>query len=455
MGGLRVVELFAGVGGFRLGLEAAGHQVVWSNQWEPGKKVQWASGCYVAQFGAEGHSNEDISTVPAESIPDHDLLVGGFPCQDYSVAATLDKSGGIEGKKGVLWWEIVRIVRAKRPGYLLLENVDRLLKSPARQRGRDFGIAIASLANLGYRVEWRVVNAADYGMPQRRRRVFIFAARDDTTLGKRAAENAASQNFLSKTGFFGKVFPVRQNIVTMLGDRKPDVVLSRSLTTLSKSFTFEFQNSGVMVDHKVWTRKVEAKRDEPVATLASILERNVDAALNIPETQLARWKYMKGAKREKRVAKNGHEYEYAEGAIPFPDHLDQPSRTLLTGEGGTSPSRSNHIILDPQSGKYRTLTPLECERLNGFPDNWTKAVDMPDRWRYFTMGNALVVGLIARMAEALPKRRVPLAEVVELSRVPASPGPTSRERRASEKSDAAASRVLVQTPRRPRARRRL
>jgi DNA (cytosine-5)-methyltransferase 1 len=451
MGGLRVVELFAGVGGFRLGLEAAGHQVVWSNQWEPGKKVQWASDCYAAQFGADGHSNQDISTVDATTIPDHDILVGGFPCQDYSVAATLDKSGGIEGKKGVLWWEIVRIVEAKRPGYLLLENVDRLLKSPARQRGRDFAIAIASLANLGYRVEWRVVNAADYGMPQRRRRVFIFAARSDTAPGKRVAAAAASQDFLTKTGFFAKAFPVRQNIVTLQGDRKPDVVLARSLTTLSKSFEFEFQNAGVMVGHKVWTRKVEAKRDEPVAALASILEQDVDGAFFIPESQLPRWKYMKGAKREKRVAKNGHEYEYAEGAIPFPDQLDQPARTLLTGEGGASPSRSNHIIRDPQTGKHRTLTPLECERLNGFPDDWTKAVGMPDRWRYFTMGNALVVGLIARMAEQLPRRRVPFAEVAELSRVPAS-SPAKRTTVPKIRSRGATpGRLLVSASRRPQA----
>lgn len=417
MGGLRVVELFAGVGGFRLGLEDAGHEVVWSNQWEPGKKKQWASDCYARNFGSDGHTNQDIGTVSTDDIPDHDLLVGGFPCQDYSVAATLDKSGGIEGKKGVLWWQIVRIVDAKRPGYLLLENVDRLLKSPAKQRGRDFGIAIASLANLGYRVEWRVVNAADYGAPQRRRRVFIFAARLDTPTGKRMADQASSSGFLVRDGFFAKVFPVRQPVAALVSDQLPDVELKRSLTVMSKAFAFEFQNAGVMVDHKVWTTKVFPRGDEPVATLGSILERSVDKSRFVTGESLARWKYFKGAKREQRVAKNGHRYEYAEGAIAFPDHLDQPSRTLLTGEGGTSPSRSNHLLLDPQTGKHRTLTPVECERLNGFPDGWTEG--MPDRWRFFTMGNALVVDLIRRMGEQLPKRRVPAAEIQALSRVPA------------------------------------
>ena len=176
---LRAVELFAGVGGFRLGLQRAGWSVVWSNQWEPSTRSQHASDCYVAHFGAEGHTNEDISRVLDRverrgcGLPEHDLLVGGFPCQDYSVARTLNQAAGLIGKKGVLWWEIYRLLRLRQPRFILLENVDRLLKSPATQRGRDFAVMLASLAGLGYTVEWRVVNAADYGFPQRRRRVFI------------------------------------------------------------------------------------------------------------------------------------------------------------------------------------------------------------------------------------------------------------------------------------------
>ena len=177
---VRVAELFAGVGGFRLGLEQASNasarfEVVFSNQWEPSRKRQHASEVYVARFGAEDHVNANIAEIPTDHIPDHDLLVGGFPCQDYSVASTLQRSGGLLGKKGVLWWQIHRILseKKKRPGMLLLENVDRLLVSPAGQRGRDFAVMLRSLADLGYAVEWRVINAADYGMPQRRRRVFI------------------------------------------------------------------------------------------------------------------------------------------------------------------------------------------------------------------------------------------------------------------------------------------
>ncbi|HET6398913.1 MAG TPA: DNA (cytosine-5-)-methyltransferase [Candidatus Thermoplasmatota archaeon] len=422
MGGLRAVELFAGVGGFRLALQQAGHHVVWSNQWEPGKKQQWASDCYVRQFGPEGHTNRDIATVVASEIPDHDLLVGGFPCQDYSVAATLDKSRGIEGKKGVLWWEIERIVRAKRPSYLLLENVDRLLKSPARQRGRDFGILLSSLANLGYAVEWRVANAADYGFPQKRRRAFIYAAHECTFAAASMAEGCTKTDFLTRRGFFASCLPVREEALALLEDREADVVLGRSLAKMTEAFRFEFQNAGVMVRHRVWTKRVEAQK-APVVPLKAVLEDGVDERFVVPAETLPRWRYLKGAKREERVAKNGHRYQYAEGAIPFPDHVDHPSRTLLTGEGGTNPSRSNHIL--PYGSRFRVLTPRECERLNGFPDDWTQG--MPDRWRYFTMGNALVVGLVARMAHHLPKpaRREEAVAVAE--------GPGVRQKRLRQR----------------------
>ena len=176
---IKVVELFAGVGGFRLGLEgwnnksassnytkniASSYKIVWSNQWEPSTKMQHASMVYENRFGKEGHCNEDIGAVDVAAIPDHDLLVGGFPCQDYSVATTLKNSKGLIGKKGVLWWSIHKILSEKenKPKYLFLENVDRLLISPSGQRGRDFAIILKSLNDLGYAVEWRIVNKISY-----------------------------------------------------------------------------------------------------------------------------------------------------------------------------------------------------------------------------------------------------------------------------------------------------
>lgn len=212
---MKVIELFAGVGGFRVGLERADRkffQFVWANQWEPATKTQPAFDCYTSRFGdSESHTNKDIASVDTKDIPEHDLLVGGFPCQDYSVARTLSGEQGIQGKKGVLFWEITRIAREKQTSYLLLENVDRLLKSPAKQRGRDFSVMLGQLSELDYIVEWRVINAAEYGFAQRRRRVFIFAYKKDTPYGKKILKFKDKKKMLvHKHGFFSDIFPIQE-----------------------------------------------------------------------------------------------------------------------------------------------------------------------------------------------------------------------------------------------------
>ena len=197
-----VCELFAGVGGFRIGLEESdpNWNTVWANQWEPGRKSQYAYDCYVSHFGKnKNYINEDIASIDKEDIPDHNLLVGGFPCQDYSVARTGAK--GMEGKKGVLWWQIRDVLETKSPKFVLLENVDRLLKSPASQRGRDFGVILACFNDLGYTVEWRVINAADYGFAQRRRRTFIFACKNDTNYYK-TIKDENLEDIIHKNRFF-------------------------------------------------------------------------------------------------------------------------------------------------------------------------------------------------------------------------------------------------------------
>lgn len=402
--GLLVVELFAGIGGFRLGLEKAGHKVIWSNQWEPATKKQDASECYVAHFGAEGHSNEDICKVHLDDIPEHDLLVGGFPCQDYSVAAT--KAEGICGKKGVLWWEIHRILKAKRPPYVLLENVDRLLKSPSSQRGRDFGIMLACFRDLvdnigtGYSVEWRVINAADYGFAQRRRRIFILAFRDDTPIGEQLRNTTDWHSWLLEEGFFAGEFPVTcQSKVLPIPGIEISYSLEGSLVELSDRFRYPFQDAGIMSRGRLYTTRVEPLK-EPFTPLSAILEEDVPEDFYIPEESIDEWSYAKGAKSEPRRTKDGYEYCYTEGAIPFPDDLSRPARTILTSEGTRSPNRCSHIIKDPRTHRYRRLTPIEVERICGFPDGWTDT-GMSLYRRYFCLGNSLVVGLVERMGKRL------------------------------------------------------
>ncbi|MCF0237140.1 MAG: DNA (cytosine-5-)-methyltransferase [Sphaerochaetaceae bacterium] len=390
----KVVELFAGVGGFRLGLDKSGWDTIFANQWEPGKKVQWAFDCYNKHFPNSTNSNVDIASVDEKTIPEHELLVGGFPCQDYSVASTLANSKGIQGKKGVLWWEIFRIATEKKSRFILLENVDRLLKSPAKQRGRDFGMIISCLVSLGYSVEWRVINAADYGFPQRRRRTFIFAT-TDKNIQKDLYGIKEAKEILLNSGFFAPAFKCKSYNEKL----NPALInIPSDLKELSDSFAASFENSGYCLNYKCYTYRVDAVYSGKQITLGDVLESNASESLYINSKDEPQWAYMKGAKKEKRVTSTGHEYNYSEGPIAYPDFLDKPSRTMLTGE--STKNRSTHVIRDPETNKLRLLSPVECERLDGFPDNWTNT-GMPQKFRYFCMGNALVVGLIEIMGKRI------------------------------------------------------
>ena len=438
---------------------------VWFNQWEPAEKnTQYAHDCYVYHFGTcldkagQDTTNVDIEEVDKSLIPDFNLLVGGFPCQDYSVASSLATSRGLEGKKGILWWSIRKVLEVKRPPFVLLENVDRLLKSPASQRGRDFGIMLACFRDAGYAVEWRVINAADYGLPQRRRRIFIFACREDTAYcarqeraagyGRRAAgearkagvaaeevrkvdaadgeaRKAGAAALISAAGFFAGTFPVGPVGAEQIKAQE----LPESLGELSASFRFGFENAGVMRDGMVYTAKTTPSYQGPQMTLGDIMEQgDVEENYFIPEERLyytspeitrsdetreslskeqrKTWQYLKGAKKLLREAASGHAYVFSEGAIPMVDEYHKPARTMLTSEG--SFSRTTHIVKDKRTGRIRLLTAGETERIQGFPTDHTKycltegkVVEMPLNKRRFMMGNALVVGLVERMGEAL------------------------------------------------------
>jgi len=403
---MKVAELFAGVGGFRLGLEKSNYEVVWSNQWEPSTKMQHASKVYEERFGKENHSNEDINEVVTrnvEEIPDHDLLVGGFPCQDYSVATTLHNSKGLKGKKGVLWWSIQSILENKKnkPKYLFLENVDRLLKSPAKQRGRDFAVMLQSLNDLGYAVEWRVINAAEYGMPQRRRRVFFIGYHKSTDVYKRL-QKSKKINWLTEEGTIANAFPVAKT------NSIQEVELKGDLVEITNNFNKDgklspFQNTGLLIKGKVYTTKTEPNYDGGKTVLADVLQNGeVTSEFFIDENDKPKWEYLKGAKTIERKSADGFVYKYSEGGMIYPDALDNASRTIITGEGGKSPSRFKHVIVSDRG--LRRLTPIELERLNMFPDNHTQLDGITDTKRAFFMGNALVVGVIEKIGEELYKQ---------------------------------------------------
>ena len=434
-----VCELFAGVGGFRCGLNGIRTlddlkkeekwETVWFNQWEPAEKsTQYAHDCYVYHFGTcldkngADTTNFDIEDVDKKTIPDFNLLVGGFPCQDYSVASSLATSKGLEGEKGILWWSIRETIEAKRPPFVLLENVDRLLKSPARQRGRDFGIILACFRDEGYTVEWRVINAADYGLQQRRRRTFIFAYKNDTEYNQEMERKRMGMgNLILEDGFFAKTFPVYEVDKMKITIQK----LPEGIGELSESFKFDFENSGVMKDGIIYSLKTMPKYEGKQVMLGDIMETgNVgeeyfipleklyytnpnathsdETLVRLPKEERQTWQYLKGAKKLPRKSANGHEYIFSEGAIPMIDSYDKPARTMLTSEGNFS--RTTHIVKDKKSGRIRLLTARETERIQGFPTDYTekclmngKIVEMPLNKRRFMMGNALVVDLIKKM----------------------------------------------------------
>lgn len=402
---LTVVELFAGVGGFRVGLndiksfdendkaiENRNWKFVWANQFEPSTKAQPAYNCYCTRFGKEHTSNIGIQEEVAhldedpDYIPNHSLLVGGFPCQDYSVARSLSGEKGIEGKKGVLFWSIAKILHVKKPPFVLLENVDRLLKSPSKQRGRDFGIMLRTFNDEGYDVEWRVINAAEYGARQRRRRTFIFAWRKDTKYAE-AFSDMKIENIIAKEGLFARQFPINL-IDTPI--RTYDVTYYEDTVEMTEKFHANFENTGCMVNGQVVTFKTEPQFKEPIP-LKDTLLHNVDKKFYLNDKQKEKFEYMKGSKRITRTNAAGFTYNFSEGKIAYPENIDLPSRTMLTSEGTVN--RSSHVVADLDTGEMRIITPVEAERLQHFPDNWTNT-GMTDRQRYFMMGNALVTFII-------------------------------------------------------------
>jgi DNA (cytosine-5)-methyltransferase 1 len=466
----RVAELFAGVGGFHLGLARSGWKVIWANQFEPGSlRVQHAHAIYCRRFeglaATESVSNEDIADVAQDAenlVPDHELLVGGFPCQDYSVAKPLPKATGLGGKKGVLWWEIFRILRAKRPPMVLLENVDRLLSSPASHRGRDFAIMLACFDSLGYTVEWRIVTADDYGFPQRRRRVFIVARQGESSLD---ADQLWAR--LTHAGVLARALPVEAPQHGSPGaftlprhEPLPHPDQRAAFEAAVRYWVYRvgawerlnpmhspFHNAGVMSEGLVLTDKMRPDsacflnrqlngRKKPWR-LGQVVAKTTVVPVDyfVRQDQKGAWETHKGAKSLERTKG----YFYSEGGMSCPDSRERASRTIITSEGGRSPSRFKHIIaVAPtdrikyvkladgrrvdylqfirESGEefrtsedpvvWRRLIPEELEELNGFRRGWTRVSlngsgPVSDTRRAFLMGNALVVGVVAAIGRTL------------------------------------------------------
>lgn len=451
----KIFSMFDGVGGFIVGLNNANqtideplYQTTYSNQFEPSRKSQDAFEVGKYRFPNMQHINTDVELIPNETFDKMrengvNMIVGGFPCQDYSVARSKKHEMGIEGKKGVLFWQIIRAVNRIQPDYLILENVDRLLKSPSKQRGRDFAIMLGAFNQLGYSVEWRVINAADYGRSQRRRRVFFFVYRNDTPWAIKIDEqyesftdsavsliDGESQNnelydsYIFKKGLFARQFPVEQSPYKK---RHYSQVLSEIdaedleyIPDINDNFTGTIWNTGIMRHGRYYTIDTAPIQEQPI-TLGEIVQQArkyyvtayseeaygeyLENFILTDEAKLKKFEYLRGAKKIERTTPEGHKWIFSEGGMSAYDSFDLPARTMLTSEG--SVNRSTHFLFE--NGKYRLLTPIEAELLQDFPPEWTKykvdsnnnIKEVSDRMRFFFMGNALVTGIVKRIGEEL------------------------------------------------------
>lgn len=415
---MNVLELFAGVGGFRIGLENANpdyFRTLWSNQWEPSRKSQDAFEVYNYHFPDSENINISIADITDEQFAEMnaDMIVGGFPCQDYSVARSKKNEQGIEGQKGVLFWEIIRATRIIRPRFLILENVDRLLKAPSKQRGRDFAIMLTAFNNLGYSVEWRVINAADYGRSQRRRRVFFFIYRNDIPFALQMDHRFEEQeqvfdenrydDYIFHEGLFATQFPIMN---TPVKKRHVYYELPEDIVEVSDNFSGTVWNTGVMRHGRYYSIDTAPNYDGEPITLGEILQNEEEVPekffINDP-AKLEKFQYLRGPKRIERTSADGHTYIYSEGGMSPTDDLNLPGRTMLTSEGTVN--RSTHFL--NVNGKYRLITPVEAERLQDFPDNWTAlkrlsdgtVTEVSDKMRMFFMGNALVTEIVRKIGE--------------------------------------------------------
>ena len=444
---VKVIELFAGVGGFRVGLEGypkkkdSDFEIVWSNQWEPNETAQWANRVYRYHFSKHKtpHSEIDIAEVNPKDIPSHDMLVGGFPCQDFSVGSLNKFSGGLEGSKGVLWYQIRRILHAnilrKQPTkYLVLENVDRLLKCPVNLKGGDFYKILMNLNRMGYAAEWKVINAGDYNMPQRRRRIFIVGYHSSTPEYKKIQESVKNYSYgwIKSDGVLASAFPSNYEDSNRPFSKIPEyysIFKDRDQRDDSKLTEFEnnvqraqdkkklspFKNSGLLIKNNIYTLKHTPVFIENKNPMKKFLEKDkskiLDEFIVSSDVFDAKWKPAKGAKKQTRKSADGlFTYNWSEGGMSEHDSIDKPARTIITSEGGSAASRTKHII---KYGKqYRRLLPSELDQLNMFKKDFTKygldddgvKVEISASRRAFLMGNALVVGVIDKIGRELAKR---------------------------------------------------
>ena len=362
---LKFIDLFSGIGGFRLGLERNGFKCVWSCE-----NNKWSNMVYDYQFGGKNNETRDIRNVDKRNIPDHDILCAGFPCQSFSIAG---KRKGFNDPRGTLFFEICKIARIKRPPFLLLENVKGLL---SHERGRTFGIILNSLEELGYEVEWQVIDSQYYGVPQHRERVFIIGH-----LG----------------GFGGQqIFPIQKCNEILAEKNKCEQGEEERIQSKDIVSTIDSRYGALRISGETYINDpkpiiMHRSGDWNNARLTcSDIAFSILQKFSTDNCQFVVKPCLTPDRPEKR--QNGRRFK-EDGDPAF----------TLTGSDVHGISINDEI---------RRLTPMECERLQGFPDHWTKyglnneseKVEISDTQRYNLIGNAVTVNVLEFLGNEIKKK---------------------------------------------------
>lgn len=388
---MKYIELFAGIGGFRYGLEKVGQfqqkmeqsrgsgdiegiegkpqfTCVYANEWD-----KYACQIYRKNFGNKELHEGDIRTIPAESIPNHDLLVGGFPCQAFSIAG---KRKGFGDTCGTLFFEICRIVEEKKPNLLLLENVKGLLNHDG---GNTFRIILNSLSELGYDCEWEVLNSKNFGVPQNRERVFIVG------------------HFRGTSG--GKVFPIGE------GSKEVNELCGQQTGAITARRGSAKSDGDYIVEGNRKTQELEYIGAVMSEQNQKWLNDGKELSRNFPQGQRVYSKNGIASTIARNAGglggKTGLYMINSKGKTHQQDLLQDSngvSRSILAGTHGSTPHLLKTIM---PNNKIRRLTPIECERLQGFPDGWTEGVS--DTQRYKCLGNAVTTNVITEIGKKILK----------------------------------------------------
>ncbi len=343
---LKAIELFAGIGGFRIDCDNLGIKTVWANDIEP-KAVK----VYKENFGDDAIIQGDINTL-LDNIPEHDILTGGFPCQPFSKAG---KKQGIADFRGTLFESIVNILTKKSPKYFVLENVNSILYL---DKGRNYRTILAALSALNYKIEWRVFNAVNFGLPQHRERIIIVGSKDCET---------SDSYFLN------------QEEIENLPGRLREIIVTPTFWKDIEAPNSQFGDWGMAIDGKYVTSDIAEQLRNDVH-LYDILENEVDDSYDFTEDTLHRIedsvyvnKFYNGVQilyNQRGGARMGYSIFGTEGVSP-----------TLTA------STSRHYERYQIGNRFRRLTNVEYARLQGFPDQHCKAVKPYDQYKLF--GNAV------------------------------------------------------------------